>query len=78
MMSVEFDYNVGDIVWVMYNNKPVECKILECNYNAYESLVDFKIQTNFTYKVYTSLFDKEIYVTLVEMFDYKEQLIDSL
>ena len=32
MMSVKFAYNVGDVVWLMYNNKPVECKILECNY----------------------------------------------
>lgn len=78
MMSVKFAYNVGDVVWLMYNNKPVECEILECNYCTFESQVNFNIEVNFSYKVYTSLFDKELYVTPKEMFDSKEQLIESL
>ena len=78
MMSVKFAYNVGDVVWLMYNNKPVECKILECYYGTFESPVNFKIEVSFSYKVYTSLFDKELYVTPKEMFDSKEQLIESL
>jgi len=76
-MKKEFKKNVGDKVWVMYNNRPLSCQISAINYGEFISSISFELEK---FERYTVKFDDE-YVDqfeLKDIYDTKEDLIKSL
>jgi len=76
-MKREFKRNIGDDVWVIYNNKPLLCQISAINYCEFISTISFELEK---IERYTLKFDDK-YVDqfeLKDIYDTKEDLIKSL
>lgn len=77
-MEKSFEYNIGDNVWVMYDNFPIEGKIVKIWYTKFISYTDYEtIHESELYTVYYQ--DRKLgQYTLNEMFKIKQDLLKSL
>jgi len=77
-MVKEFKKSIGDEVWVMHNNFPIQGTIRKIWYTKFTSYTDFEDVTESEfYSVYYQ--DKKLGdYTLKEMFDTKDELLKTL
>ena len=60
-MTKTFDYNIGDEVWIMKDNKARKCTITGMHYADYISIIGFTRDSDETYTL--SLDGKELHDT---------------
>ncbi len=84
-MVKEFKYKPGDLVWFMYENKPICGKISKCLYRKSISCVDYESVSE-SEMYYVSLSLKSVPCVIKEVGDYgiedlfpdKQSLLKSL
>lgn len=80
-MEIKTKYNIGDSAWVMYYNKPTKITIssMEVFINSwYGSFKQNYFQTDYFDKDAKGMYNSTIRFKEKELFDTKEELINSL
>lgn len=78
-MIIETIYDIGDTVWFMYNNKPVEGKIAELEVTVNSSFERDRLRVFSKSESYRVLADfGEKVLESIYLFTDKKKLLDSL
>ena len=79
---IEHKYTVGDFIQFMYNNKVAEGKVdaikISVNKGNYPKITETKIIYSVSFKHPTLQINEEVEMSEVDVFDTKEELLDSL
>ena len=74
-MTIETKYNIGDEVWLMYENRAVTAKVISMKVTV-EELMFGTIIENIYYRIKNQRFDREI--SEPHIYASKEELLKSL
>ena len=74
-MAIETKYNIGDEVWLMYENRAVTAKVISMKVTV-EELMFGTIIENIYYRIKNQRFDREI--SEPHIYASKEELLKSL
>ena len=74
-MTIETKYNIGDEVWLMYENKAITAQVIEMNVEISKHIMSY-VSANCYCKIKCPLFTREIHDS--HLFPTKEELLKSL
>lgn len=74
-MTIETKYNIGDEVWLMYENRAITARIIEMDVEIRVNIMS-DASVNCYYKIKCPLFTRKIHESLI--FLTKEELLKSL
>ena len=79
---IEHEHTVGDEIYFMYKNKVMEGKVdaikISVNKGNYPKITETKIIYSVSFKHPTLQINEEVEMSEVDVFDTKEELLDSL
>ena len=74
-MKIETKYNIGDEVWLMYENKAITAQVVTMNVEISDSIMGY-VSANCYCKIKCPYFTREIHDS--HIFHTKEELLKSL